>query len=194
MKTTLLGGVLFLAPLVVLAILLGKAYSIGLAVAAPLDEVIPIQTLAGVALLNILAVTIILVVCFIAGFAARRAFFANRMQRIDGLLIDMFPGYAVFKGIIGGVASDEELQALLPPVLIRFDDYDQIAFEVEQGPERSVVFLPGAPSAWSGSTVIVDSARVQPLDLRTHQAVKLMRVLGRGSLAAKHKALPGTNP
>lgn len=193
MKTTLLGGVLFLAPLAVVALLLGKAYSLGLAVAKPLDQMIPIQTLAGVALLNILAVLIILAVCFLAGFAARRAFFASRMQRIDGLLIDVFPGYAVFKGVVGGVASDEDLQTLLPPVLVRFDDYEQIAFEVEKGDEKTVVFLPGAPSAWAGTTVIVENTRVQKLDMRTHQAVKLMRVLGRGALAQKTQALPAVD-
>ncbi|MFK7764301.1 MAG: hypothetical protein AB8B62_13650 [Roseobacter sp.] len=193
MKTTLLGGVLFLAPLAVVALLLGKAYSLGLAVAKPLDQMIPIQTLAGVALLNILAVCIILAVCFLAGFAARRAFFANRMQRIDGLLIDVFPGYAIFKGVVGGVASDEDLQTILPPVLVRFDDYEQIAFEVEKGAEKSVVFLPGSPSAWSGTSVIVENARVQPLNIQTHQAVKLMRVLGRGALAQKTQALPAAD-
>ncbi len=70
----------------------------------------------------------------------------------------------------------------MTPVLVRFDDYSQIAFEIERNETEAVIFLPGAPSTWSGSTVMVDLARVQKIDAPTHKTVKTMRVLGRGSL------------
>ena len=107
------------------------------------------------------------------------------MQKLDGLLVDAIPGYAVAKGMIGSVAKEDDIASILTPVLVQFDDYRQIAFEIEHDDTENVVFLPGAPSTWSGSTVVVERHRARPLTIPTHQAVKRMRVLGRGSLALK---------
>ena len=83
--------------------------------------------------------------------------------------------------MIGGVADEEDAVSVLRPVLVRFDDYEQMAFEVERLEDRSVIFLPGSPSAWSGTSLIVDADRVTNLNLPPHQVVSLLRVMGRGS-------------
>lgn len=183
MKTTILGGIFFLVPVAVLGIVIGKAYQFSLKIAAPLDAIIPITRFAGIAFVNILAVILILLVCFIAGLLVKRGLLGSRAEKLDGLLIDVIPGYAVLKGVLGSVAKEDEIAALMTPVLVKFDDYDQIAFEIESDDLQSVLFLPGSPSTWSGSTVVADKNRVHPLSIRTHQTVKLMRVLGRGTLA-----------
>jgi uncharacterized membrane protein len=87
--------------------------------------------------------------------------------------------------VVSSASAEEDFENLMKPVLVRFDDYDQVAFELERNGHQSVVFLPGAPSAWSGGTVVVNSDRVQALNLPAHQAVKLMRTFGRGTLAAR---------
>jgi hypothetical protein len=43
---------------------------------------------------------------------------------------------------------------------------------------------------WAGDSVIVDAERVTPLDLPTFQAMRLQRVFGRGSLAARESMQP----
>ncbi|QJF50769.1 hypothetical protein [Roseobacter ponti] len=194
MKLTLIGGVLFLAPLAVLAILAAKIFELSKLVAEPLNRMIPIERVIGVALVDIIAIFLILGVCFVAGLLATRGAFAAKMERIDGFLIDAIPGYAVFKGTIGGVAQHEDVGALMTPVMVSFDDYDQIAFRIESSGDTCVVFLPGAPSAWAGSTVIVAADRVRDLNIPVHQAVRLMRVLGRGSLMLEATQGPGTGP
>ncbi|MEM6312072.1 MAG: hypothetical protein AAF754_18755 [Pseudomonadota bacterium] len=192
MKTTLLGGLIFLVPVAVIAILFTKVFHISMAVVAPIDKIIPINSIAGVAFVNFLAIIAILLVCFIAGLLAKTAFFSQKVDLIDGLLIDTIPGYAVAKGVLGSVTRKEELATLLPSVLVRLDDYQQIAFEIERVGNQVVVFLPGTPSAWAGSTIIVDAERVRKLDMPTHKTVKLMRVLGRGSLQAAN-GIPNAN-
>lgn len=194
MKTTILGGVLFLAPLAVIAFILGKVFQVSTRIVEPLDHLMPVKSVAGVASLNILAILLILLVCYVAGLLAQRAFVGKRMQRVDGFLGDVIPGYAVFKALIGSASSNEELAARLKPVIARFDDYEQIAFEIEKGESQSVLFLPGAPSAWSGSTVIADNSRITPLNIPTHQTTKLLRTFGRGSLGVRQAAMSQTVP
>ncbi|MDK3073345.1 hypothetical protein QO034_09510 [Sedimentitalea sp. JM2-8] len=181
LKTTILGGLLFLAPLVVLIFILSKAFEFSRTLAVPLGRVFPMDRIAGVALSDILAVGLILFVSYLAGLVARGKVLAKPVARIERVLISVVPGYAVLKSTLAGLMGDTSVESLLQPVLIRLDDVHQIAFEVERLDDRSVVFLPGAPSAWSGTSVIVDSKRVTYLSVPPHQVTGLLRVLGRGT-------------
>ena len=70
----------------------------------------------------------------------------------------------------------------LIPVIARFDDNAQLAFEIERTSGGNVVlYLPGAPNPWSGSVIYMPTARVEHLNMKTHEAIKLIRVLGKGS-------------
>jgi uncharacterized membrane protein len=184
MKTTILGGVLFLVPIAVIAVILGKVFQISMMIVEPLDRIIPIDSFAGVAFVNVLAIVLILLVCFLGGLLARYGWLAERIGKVDGLLIDLMPGYAVAKGVIGSVAKEDDITALLKAVVVRFDDYDQIAFEIERDATKAVIFLPGSPSTWTGATIVVDLDRVTEMNMPTHKTMKLMRLLGRGSLSA----------
>ena len=71
LKTTLVGGLVFLVPIIVVVAILGKAFGLMAALAAPLATWIPIDSIGGVALANLLAVAAIVVLCFVAGLVAR---------------------------------------------------------------------------------------------------------------------------
>lgn len=185
MKTTIMGGILFLVPVVFIALILGKAFELSMLVAGPLDNLIPEETIAGIALANIIAIVLILVVCFVAGLAAHYGPIAERVKRVEDMLIDILPGYVVAKGVVGGVTKNDKAESVLRPVLVRFDDYEQLAFEVERFDDKVVVFLPGAPSAWSGVSLVVDAERVSHVNLPPHKVVSLLRVLGRGTSEAE---------
>jgi hypothetical protein len=81
---------------------------------------------------NTIAIVLILAICFAAGLAARSSMFSKRVARVDNILTGVMPGYAVARGIVGGVAGKEDATSVLSPVLVQFDDYEQIAFEVER--------------------------------------------------------------
>jgi uncharacterized membrane protein len=181
-RTTIIGGVFFLIPLAFLALVLGKAFQISMMIAEPIDALIPVDMVGGVALATALAVLILLIVCFLAGLLARQARFAVFTQRLDEALIAVLPGYAIAKSMIGGLVQAQDAVSALKPVLVRFDDYSQIAFEVERTEAAVTVFLPGAPAAWSGSSVFVAPERVTPVDLPPHEVVKELRLLGRGGV------------
>ena len=181
-RTTIVGGLMFLLPLVVIALIIGKAFQISMLVAEPLGALIPVDRVGGVALANILAALVIFVLCYLAGLVARRSSIKEKVARIEGLLIATIPGYAFAKTMVSGVVKAEDEVGKMTPVLVRLDDYKQIAFEVERTPGGNVVvFLPGAPNPWSGSVVYVSEDRVEPLDMLPQDAIKNIRVLGRGS-------------
>mgnify|MGYP001814417303 FL=1 len=70
-RTTVLGRLLFLLPLVVAVAVLGKALSIVHTLAEPLLGQLSVETIAGAAIIHIVSVLLLVLVCFLAGLAAR---------------------------------------------------------------------------------------------------------------------------
>jgi uncharacterized membrane protein len=183
-RTTLLGGVIFLIPLVFVVVVVGKAFHILQSVAIPLSEIIPVEEVAGVAIVPILTTFIILFVSLAAGLAARSAWGQKIYKKLDTLLLQLIPGYAWIKGMTGEI-RDEEAEQVLIPVLVAFDDQSQLAFEVDRGDDgRVAVFLPGAPDARSGTVSYVASERVQPISISVKAVTRICKNLGRESVAA----------
>ena len=71
LKTTIVGGLLFLVPVVAVVVIIGKALSFMEAVAEPVARFLPIDSLGGVAIVNVVAAVIVLLVSFLAGLLAR---------------------------------------------------------------------------------------------------------------------------
>ncbi|NGX41935.1 MAG: hypothetical protein K940chlam7_00209 [Chlamydiae bacterium] len=186
-KTTILGGLIFLLPLILLITLLGKAISIMMKVAEPLDEIIPVGSIGGIAFVNLLAIAGVILVCFFAGIAAKSVFGKKIFQNIEDK-ISIFPGYTLFKarmtGRIGKKAGKKSLQI----VLVKFDDLSQIAFEIERTPGGPVVcFLPGSPDPWSGSIAIVSENQVELINAETNDTIKAFERIGTGISAILEK-------
>jgi uncharacterized membrane protein len=185
LKTMILGGLLFLFPLVIVTAVVGKAFRLMLSVTEPFDDVIPADSVAEVATVNLVAIAALLVGCFVAGLVAQSRVGRKIYQAADANLAGIIPGYAALRARLGSAVGDEEREGKLETILVRFDDQAQIAFEVERLADgRAVVFLPGAPDAWSGTLAVVDSDRVTPLALDMRQVVMLAKNLGKGTAAA----------
>jgi len=179
-KTTIIGGLVFMVPIVIIVAIVGKAFRIMRTVGAPLKAYVPTSYIGGIAVANLVILLAIVLVCFIAGLMARSAV-AKRMYRsLDATLLAI-PGYAFIKGVTDSMSSTDEAAKSLLPVLVRFDDNAQIAFEVERTGNNVVVYIPGAPNPWSGSVAYFNVERVKRLDMSVPQAVKNIQRIGRGS-------------
>ncbi len=180
-KTTIIGGLIFLIPVVIVVAVVGKAFEIMLIVAKPLDALIPTDSIGGIALANILAILAITLCCFIAGFIAKSALARKGYRALDTALLAI-PGYAFVKGFTDSMDNSEETAKSFLPVMVQFDDNAQIGFEVERVNNGNVVvYLPGAPNPWSGSVAYFSEERVKKLDMSVAQAISNIRQLGRGS-------------
>lgn len=181
-KTTIIGGVIFLIPLVIIAIVLGKAFKVMMLIAVPLDKLIPIDSIGGIAFVNILAVLVILISSFIAGIIAKSKLGKVTFEMIDSKLILFIPGYAYLKGLTGSFVDEKVASEYLKPVLAKLDDQSQLAFEVERtGKGHVVVFLPGAPDPKSGNVVYLTEDRVERLDIDFKAVTGSLKKLGKGS-------------
>ena len=178
-KTMILGGLIFLVPFAFVLLVVGKVFNVSMHLAGPIADRIPVDAVAGVALADFVSIAIILVACFLAGIAAQSTPGRRLYRKLDEFLLNLIPRYSFVKSMTASLGGEGE--SVLNPVLARFDDMTQVAFEVERGPGDLVtVYLPGSPDPWSGSVAHVTSDRISPLDQDFASVISSLRKVGRG--------------
>lgn len=182
LKTTAIGGLIFLLPVAVILGLLGYVYNVVLAIYDPLKEYLPVSSVGGTTLLFLIAVGILVMLCFFSGLAARRAIARKFSRTVEKQLILVFPKYAIYKDILAGNVGGDAHGPSLIPVTVQCGDVIRIGYEsgrTERG--LVIVYLPGSPDPWTGSVVLVEPGRVQPLDIDFAEASAICERLGRNS-------------
>jgi len=179
-KTTVIGGLVFLVPIVVLIVILTKAIGLMMMVAEPMAGFIPVDSIAGVALANIIAIFAVVLVCFVAGLVARRALVRTTVESLETKVLSKVPGYVIVKGMLSGLHDDERYQ--LKPVFATMGSSTRIGLEIERLQDgRVVVFTPGAPNPWSGIVHILGAEQVQHLDVPITGYVENVERFGQGT-------------
>ena len=182
-KTTIIGGVIFLLPLIILGALSGQLVPVVWTIAEALYGFLPLKTPGGIALLVGLAILILLIVCFLVGLAARRSFARRISDFFEKNITMLFPRYTIIKELMKGSLGGEDLKPNMHPVLVSFDDFERVGFEMDRREgQRVAIYLPGAPDAWSGFVVWVSPKQVTPLAIEFNQAFAFSEKLGRDSI------------
>ena len=82
LRTTIVGGILFLLPIVVISVVLGKAFDYAQRVLRPIIELLPDWT-SSTMLSAALTIVAIGLLCFCAGLIARSLFAQRMVARLD---------------------------------------------------------------------------------------------------------------
>lgn len=182
-KETFLGGILFLAPLVILLVILEKGYHIIQKITFPIVSHFPKVKILGLAIEEITAILIIFIICITAGLIARTAYAKRLIERLENGILSFIPGYSFMKKTnenIMGFESAENLKVILVPT----DAGLQFAFLIEEINENNfAVFVPAAPNPWSGSVCFVEKKDITEVNITQKEALACIRKLGFGSKA-----------
>ena len=130
-KTTRIGGLLFLIPLVLAVLLVQQALHLVGSALAPVTHLLPTQSVVGVAVAQVVAVGALLCVCFVAGLAIRTRTGARLNAQLEQMILQRVPGFTFVKNIaqgLVGLASGSELSV----ALARIEDAWVPSFVVER--------------------------------------------------------------
>jgi len=181
LKTTVFGGIVFLVPLVILTILIGKALAFSRKIAKPLADVLPFGPFGDIVVVNLAGFAFLILICFLGGLAAKSATVASWVASMEENFLSKIPVYSVIKGTVS-TSLDAEGAEAMKPVLAHLDDCSQIGFEVERVRGGKVaVFLPGAPDPRSGSVCYFTEDRVTALDTSLFATRRVLKGFGKGS-------------
>jgi len=175
--SSIVGGLLVLVPLYLSIGLVLKAMKAVGGLVRPLGKLLPEWFPAE----QLLSLLLVLFVCFLIGVAVRAPAGRAAREKIEKSLFQRIPGYALFKSLTQQVAGSREEQ-VWKPALAEIEEALVPAFIIEQFEDgRFTVFVPAAPTPFSGSIYILTPDRVHPVDVPFTQAVKALSRWGSGS-------------
>lgn len=180
-RTTVLGGVAFLIPVMVVGFILGQAVRVVRSLLAPVVTLLPQTWVDHVVLTTIAAIVFLIGVCFAAGLVARTRAAQALVSRLENRILARIPFYTVLKTRAEAFLQAEQVGSL-SPVVVRLDDAWQLALEVERVEDDYVaVFVPGSPDPWAGALMVVEASRVSALDVSIPMVEQLCHRLGQGA-------------
>lgn len=180
LRATLTGGVLFLLPIVLLSLIIGKALSFMKKITDPLGEKLP-DIVFGLDGRALLALFFLIAVCFLSGLLFQSKKAKNLMRGLETNVLSYVPGYSMIKSLASD-AVGEKSENILTTVLVKDGDSWNIGFLVEEIGDLCTIFFPEAPRHDSGEVKIVPAASVKRLHITSNVAVKSLNSFGKGAI------------
>ena len=170
-------GVIIVVPVYFSLLLLAKAMKAVAGVVQPIAKLLPKWFPAE----NVLSLLLVLIACFLIGAVARTRVGGAARQCIERSLFERIPGYALFRSLTEQVAGKRE-EHVWKPALAEIEEALVPAFIIEDLDDgRFTVFVPAAPTPFTGSIYILTPERVHPVDVPFTHAIKSLSRWGSGS-------------
>ena len=188
-KTTVVGGLLFLLPIVLAVLILREAIRVIDKVSRPIVAMFPTQGIVGIAIVETISIIVLILLCFLAGLVARTRLGRNLGDAVENMVLRRVPGFMLMKAIAGGVAG-VDTKSPLSVALARIDDAWVLGFVLERHASGLLTFfVPSAPTPAAGSIYYLTEDRVRLLDVPVSAAMSCIMRLGVGSAALLDKAV-----
>ena len=183
LRITVLGGVFFLTPIVVLAFILGKAFDLARRGLKPMTAIIPDRFVSGATTETVLAIVLIAILCFLAGLFARTRPAKRIMAGLEDSVLSKVPAYEYLKQAGASVMGLGET-ADHPVVFAQLGGAWRIAVQTGVvGGGLVAIFVPNSPNPMSGSVFLVAADSVRPAKVPLATAIGCLRRCGAGSEA-----------
>jgi uncharacterized membrane protein len=175
--STLISGLITVVPVYLAILLLLKAMASVLGLVRPFARLLPDWLPAE----NLLALILVLGVCFLVGVAMRTAAGRAARERLEKSLFSKLPGFALLRSLTQQLTGRGE-EKVWQPALAEIEDALVPAFIIEELDDgRLTVFVPSVPTPLAGAVYILDRERVHILDVPFTQAVSTISRWGAGS-------------
>ncbi len=189
-KTTALGGLFVLLPLLLLELMLKEAFDLVVGLAAPLTELLPKAILDKINAPVLVAILFILIASFVLGLSAKSDLGHRFGLWVERNTLDRLTLYRVLKGFAARLIEFGEGSGFKPVLLIPAEGQRQFAYLIEDhGDGWMTLMVPWAPTPMSGEVRIVRSDQVEMLDSRFGDVARVLSHwgVGAGELLKGHK-------
>ena len=186
LRTTAIGGVFFLLPLIIIGTFIFNFAKFCVATAKAIEGVVPLQAFGGYLALLAVGLLATVLACFVSGLIAKRSIAQQFTETIEKQLQIAFPRYSIVKDRLSGNIGGEHFRTDLKTVLVLgHDGCYRLGVEVERPSEEwATIYFPGSPDPWSGQVAIVPTDKLKPLDVEFISAMNTLEKLGRGFQSA----------
>ncbi len=181
-KTTALGGLLVLLPILVFCLLLTEVFDLLMALATPIAALFPEGFFDDANFPVILSILLFVGASFIIGLVMQSNMTRRLGQWVSANTVDRLPMYRFVKTLVTGLIGIEETAEFTPALLSTQNGIREFAYVVETHDNGDMtVLLPMAPSGFSGPVKIVSRDHVQLLDTSLADVSMVLNHLGMNS-------------
>jgi uncharacterized membrane protein len=184
LRNVAVAGFFFLLPVIVVLVIVTKAFGALTSVGAKLAAMFGMKTIVGLASTSVFTGLVMIAICLACGLLVRVTFVSAVGNAVEAWLAKYIPGYATYKAV-----AEEKLQhkvRLLPyqAALIKVGDHWRPAYVVEQDRDgNSVVFVPEAPDTSRGNVFLAGRDQLTLLSsLTANQLDASLKGMGKGLL------------
>ena len=182
-KTSLIGGLFVLLPLILLYLLLDEMLQLVVMLATPIADLFPEGTFERINAPVLIGLILIVGASFIFGLALRFMTLRRLGLWIEEKVLGRLPLYSAVKSLSRGLIGAKEDAAFRPAILTSSDDEKEIIYVIEEhGDGQATVLIPWAPASFAGSVKIVSRERIELLDASLGDT---SRVLGHWGIGAR---------
>ncbi|MBT8339881.1 MAG: hypothetical protein HKP58_09625 [Desulfatitalea sp.] len=181
-KTTALGGLLVLLPLLLFCLVLSEIFSLILTLTKPIAAFFPQGFFDNAHFPVILSILFLVGASFVIGLALKSKTARRSGTWVETHTIEHLPVYRFVKALVAGLVGAKETSGFQPALLSIDEGVREFAYVVETFDNGEMtVLVPLAPAGFSGPVKIVPEDRVQLLDVGLGQVNLVLNHLGLGS-------------
>lgn len=183
-RTTIIGGALFLLPIFVVLLVLGKILGLMGGLTEPFVTALGVTSIGGIAISNLVTILAVLLAAFFAGLFARTESGQAVLTWIREGVSAIIPQFSLIQDVARNVGAEEEEDvAEMPVVLVPTDAGWALGLLLEEEGDWHAVFLPGAPQMSSGSVAYAHTDQIHRTGLTLKELWVMLRARGKGSSA-----------
>ena len=194
LKTTALGGLFVLLPILLLYLIIAEALDLIVALATPIADLFPKGTFDRINEPAILGLILILVVSFLIGLALRSLTGRRIKDWIERKALGRLPAYGALKNLTTAFAEAKEKDKFRPALLDSGTGQREIVYIIEDhGDGQLTVLVPWSPTAFAGSVKIVGEDTVELMDANLGDVSRALSYWGVGLRELLGKGASGSN-
>jgi uncharacterized membrane protein len=187
LKTTILGGLFVLLPLLLLYLMLSEGVDLVITLANPVIELLPAAAFDDPGERAFLALVIIIILSFLIGLLSRSKSGRSLGQWFEKSTLNRLPAYDVLKKMTQGF-TDSADNIFKPALFESGNGVRDLVYMVEDhGNGKVTILLPHAPTAFTGPVKIVEQDKVELLNANLAEFTKVLSQWGVGTAAMKSK-------
>ena len=160
-KTTLLGGLFILLPLMLLWLGLQEIAGLLIAMATPIADLFPKGPFEDLAAPGLVALLLIVAVSFVLGLAARSYLLIRVGRQIENSVLEKLPMYRMLK-TMSGALIDSDTSEVVPALVKDGAGGGDPCYVIEKHKDgRATVLLPWSPASFAGSIKVVQQSSLE---------------------------------
>ncbi len=183
-KTTVVGGLVVVIPLMILYFIFGELIDLLVAMTEPITKELPFPAVINVIIATLIAIGVAILFCFFTGLLVRTGWGGATRDWIENKILARMPIYTMIKNLTHRFVGQSGEQFAPAEVDLYGSDSRLLGLVVEALPDgRVAVFIPLAPTATVGQVYILPRDRVRELETTLGSVVNSVTQWGVGTSA-----------